>query len=269
MPDREALLELAKQACIKAGKQVLEVYDSGDFTSFCKDDNSPVTTADYMANEIICELLQKHTPDIPIMSEENSNEPLKKRLHWKQYWLIDPIDGTKEFIAQSGHFAINIGLVEDHEPVIGVIYWPTADTIYFASKGNGAFKQSPQGKEQIHVRQISDPQQDDLIVAISREQPPERVMSKMSSTRQYSTLALGSCSLKSCYVAEGKADVFVRLGITGEWDTGASQCIVCEAGGNIADINFEPLTYNQRDSLNNPDFIVTGDQRVNWQSIIK
>ena len=268
MPDRQALLELAKYAAIEAGKKVLEIYHSGDFEHYNKDDNSPVTSADYKANEIICHLLQDQASDIPIMSEENSNETLEVRKHWQRYWLIDPIDGTKEFIVKSGDFAVNIALIENNQPVIGVIYWPVNDTLYFASEGNGAYKKSPDGEQAIHIRKLDNPEEDALMVAISREQPPERVMSRMDTDRNYSTLPLGSCSLKSCCVAEGKADVFIRIGITGEWDTGASQCIVSEAGGNISAIDFEPLTYNQRNSLTNPDFIVTGDQRVNWQQII-
>ncbi len=265
---RQALLDIAKKASKAAGVAIMKVYDSGDYKSFSKDDDSPVTTADYLANEVICGILGDFNSDIPIMSEETKHEELAVRQNWERYWLIDPIDGTQEFIARSGDFAVNIALIENHQPVIGVIYWPVADTLYFASQDCGAFKESPKEDTQIHVRKLDDPAHGEVLVAISRRQPVERVMSKMTKDRIYSTLPLGSCSLKSCFVAEGKADVFLRIGITGEWDTGAPQCIVSEAGGKVLAADFAPLTYNQRPSLINPDFVVLGDQRVDWQQII-
>lgn len=265
----EDLLEIAKQAAVEAGKVVLEVYDSGEFESYSKDDDSPVTSADYKANDIIMRSLQQQTPDIPIMSEESNNGALKDREHWQRYWLLDPIDGTQEFIARSGDFAVNIALIENNQPVIGVIYWPPGETLYYASKDKGAYKSCPVEHKQIFVRQFDDPHEDVVMIAISRRQKREKVMSKMSEQRAYQTLPLGSCSLKACFIAEGKADLFLRIGVTGEWDTGASQCILNEAGGDIVAADFSRLTYNQRDSLINPDFIVLGDQKVDWKSIVK
>lgn len=265
---RQSLLDIAKKAALKAGASILKIYDSGEFESYSKDDDSPVTSADYQANDIISKYLQKHTPDIPIMSEETQHADFRERKEWNQYWLIDPIDGTQEFIARSGDFAVNIALIEDNQPVIGVIYWPVGETLYFASKDCGAFKESPKEDKQIFVRKLDDPLHGEVLVAISRRQPKDRVMSKMTKDRIYNTIPLGSCSLKSCFIAEGKADVFLRIGITGEWDTGAPQCIVSEAGGKVLAADFEPLTYNQRNSLINPDFVVLGDQRVDWQQII-
>jgi len=139
------LLEIAKGAAIKAGKEVFVIYDKGNFEAYEKDDQTPVTSADYRANEIIMEILQQETPDIPIMSEEAPLPPLEERSQWQRYWLIDPIDGTQEFIARSGDFAVNIALIENNQPVIGVIYWPPGETLYFASEGQGAviLKQNP------------------------------------------------------------------------------------------------------------------------------
>lgn len=265
---RQALLDIAKNAAIKAGKVVLDIYDSGDFQAFEKEDDSPVTSADYKANEIIMEILQKETPDIPIMSEESNNGDLNHRKHWQRYWLIDPIDGTQEFIARSGDFAVNIALIENNAPVLGVIYWPPGETLYYATKGFGAYKSCPLENKQIQVRAFDKPTDDVVVIAISRRQSREKVMSKMTQARTYQTLPLGSCSLKACFIAEGKADVFLRIGVTGEWDTGASQCIVEEAGGNILAADFAPLTYNLRNSTENPDFIVMGDRQVNWQNIV-
>lgn len=264
-----SLLDIAKTAAKEAGKVVMEIYDSGDFKSYQKDDDSPVTSADYKANEVILAILQRETPHIPIMSEESENGTLAERKDWQRYWLIDPIDGTQEFIARSGDFAVNIALVENNQPVIGVIYWPPGETLYFASKDNGAFKESESENKQIFVRKFDDPENDAVMIAISRRQARENVMRSMSDHRTYQTYPTGSCSLKSCFIAEGKADVFLRLGITGEWDTGASQCIVSEAGGSILAHDFSSLSYNERDSVTNPDFIVMGDQRVNWQTIVK
>ena len=271
MPDdaHPDLLELAKEVAIEAGKAVLEVYENRDFDAYQKDDDSPVTSADYLANDIINKRLSDATPDIPILSEENKHASLDERKHWTRYWLIDPIDGTQEFIARSGDFAVNIALIENNEPTIGVIFWPPGQSLYYAQKGKGAFKSSPEGDKSISVRKLSDPNSSVVMIAISRRQSREKVLNRMCAKRIYDMLPLGSCSLKACSIAEGKADVFMRIGITGEWDTGASQCIVSEAGGSIATANFEPLTYNQRHSLENPDFVVMGDQRVPWQDIVK
>jgi 3'(2'), 5'-bisphosphate nucleotidase len=271
MPTENAqqLFDIAKKTAIEAGKVVLEIYDSGDFTSYQKEDDSPVTTADYKANEVIMAMLQKATPDIPIMSEETEIGPLELRKTWTRYWLIDPIDGTQEFIARSGDFAINIALIENNVPILGVIYWPTGETLYSALKGHGAFKACPVENKQIFVRSLEAPNEDPLIIAISRRQKRERVISSLSENRVYQTLPAGSCSLKACFIAEGKADVFLRFGVTGEWDTGASQCIVVEAGGQILAHDFAPLSYNLRTSVINPDFFITGDKNVDWQNIVK
>lgn len=266
--DYTQLRDIATFAAIEAGKEVLAIYDSGDFKSYEKDDESPVTSADYKANEIICDILTKRTPDIPIMSEESNNGALGQRKHWQRYWLIDPIDGTQEFIARSGDFAVNIALIEDNQPAIGVIYWPPGETLYSAIKGQGAYKQCPAENKQISVRSFNHPLEDVVMLAISRRQSREKVMSNMTDSRTYQALPCGSCSLKACFIAEGKADLFMRIGVTGEWDTGASQCIVTEAGGDILAADFSRLTYNQREELTNPDFIVVGDQRVDWTQIV-
>ncbi|MBN7819159.1 3'(2'),5'-bisphosphate nucleotidase CysQ [Bowmanella yangjiangensis] len=267
--DTSQYLAIAKQAAREAGREILKIYDSGNYQHYSKADESPVTSADYLANDIIQAALARHTPDIPIMSEEQNNGDLQSRQHWTKYWLIDPIDGTQEFVARSGDFAVNIALVENNQPIVGVIYWPAGDSMYYASKGNGAFKETPKEDKRISVRKLDDPAHGVVVLAISRRQSREKVMSRLSNSRTYQALPLGSCSLKACFIAEGKADVFLRIGVTGEWDTGASQCIVTEAGGKILAANFEPLTYNKRNSLTNPDFVVLGDPSVDWQEVVK
>ena len=263
------LLEIAKDAAYVAGQEVLDIYDKGTFEAYEKEDESPVTSADYRANDIIMKILQEQTPDVPVMSEETPQLALSERSKWTRYWLIDPIDGTQEFIARSGDFAVNIALIENNQPVIGVIYWPAGETLYFASKNEGAYKRCNVETKKINVRQFEVPSEDVIMIAISRRQSREKVFDRMSDKRVYQTLPAGSCSLKACFIAEGKADVFMRLGVTGEWDTGASQCIINEAGGRIVAATFDELSYNQRESVTNPDFVVLGDQRVNWERIIQ
>lgn len=263
------LLEIAKEVAITAGIEVLKIYDKGDFEEYEKEDESPVTSADYRANEIIMGMLTELTPHIPIMSEETPLVSLKERANWTRYWLIDPIDGTQEFIARSGDFAVNIALIENHQPVIGVIYWPCGESLYFASKDHGAYKRCSRETKPIKVRHFNVPSEDVIMIAISRRQSREKVFDRLTRKRTYQTLPTGSCSLKACLIAEGAADVFMRLGATGEWDTGASQCIINEAGGAIMAATFEPITYNRRESVINPDFVIVGDQRVAWQSIIQ
>jgi 3'(2'), 5'-bisphosphate nucleotidase len=265
----DELLEIAKDVAVQAGIEVLDIYDKGTFETYEKEDESPVTSADYRANEIIIEALAKLTPNIPIMSEETEIPPLQERQKWTRYWLVDPIDGTQEFVARSGDFTINIALIERHKPVIGVIYWPCGESLYFASKNNGAYKRCQIETKQIAVRKFGVPSEDVIMIAISRRQSRERVLERLSDKRKYQTLPTGSCSLKACFIAEGKADVFMRLGVTGEWDTGASQCIINEAGGQIKAATFDELSYNRRNEVTNPDFVVLGDQRVDWRSVIQ
>ncbi len=147
----EDLLELAKKTAVEAVKAVLDIYEKGEYDSYEKDDESPVTSADYLANDIIVSALQTATPDIPIMSEEREIESLEERKHWHRYWLIDPIDGTQEFIARSGDFAVNIALIESNKPVIAVIFCPPRQTLFYPSEALGAFKESAQEHKRIQV----------------------------------------------------------------------------------------------------------------------
>ena len=224
MPDdaHPDLLELAKKIAVEAGEAVLEVYDKGEFDAYQKDDESPVTSADYLANDIINKRLKEATPDIPILSEENKHASLAERKHWPRYWLIDPIDGTQEFIARSGDFAVNIALIENNQPAIGVIFWPPGQSLYYAQKGKGAFKSSPDGDHPIKVRKLDDPKKSVVMIAISRRQSREKVLSRMCARRVYQTLPLGSCSLKACFIAEGNGEVLMQL-IDGNKPTGLHQ----------------------------------------------
>lgn len=261
------LLDPVKSAAREAGAELWRLYQSGDFQQQQKADASPVTSADLAANRIIINRLSELTPDIPIISEESRLAPLAQRQHWPRYWLIDPMDGTQEFVARSGDFAVSIALVEHGWPALGVIYWPKEDVLYYASRGNGAFKQQRNLINRIRVNQHQ--AGDRLKIAISRRQPLQPIVNLLHNKDDVDYIALGSCSLKSCLVAEGKADCYLRLGPTGEWDTGAVHVIVEEAGGKILDSEFIPLSYNQRDTLANPDFMVMGQASTPWPQLIK
>ena len=261
------LLDPVKAAAREAGAELWQQYQSGEFKQQQKADLSPVTSADLAANHIIIDRLSELTPTIPIISEESHLVPLQQRQDWPRYWLIDPMDGTQEFVARSGDFAVSIALVEHGWPALGVIYWPKEDILYYASRGNGAFKQQRNIIKRIQVNQHN--LGDTLRIAVSRRQPLQPIIDLLQENSPVEYIALGSCSLKSCLVAEGKADCYLRLGPTGEWDTGAVHVIVEEAGGKILDSEFTALSYNQRDTLANPDFMVMGQASVPWPQLIK
>lgn len=250
-----------------AGDAIMDYYNKGDFEEFSKDDESPVTSADYAANEIVMDALLKLTPTIPIMSEETEHLALKDRVNWHRYWLIDPLDGTQEFVAGRADFAVNIALIEDGQPVLGVVHAPVSNITYWACKGSGTFKIENGESSQV-VSKAIDPDKPSLRVAISRVQTLNTITKYIKPDVPIEFLSLGSCALKSCLVAEGSADIYIRVGPTGEWDTGAPQIIVEEAGGCIIDSEFDALTYNLRESFLNPDFMVTSDASFDWSNVI-
>jgi 3'(2'), 5'-bisphosphate nucleotidase len=254
----EPCINIAKQA----GDAILQVYHQDDIQLCEKSDHTPVTKADLAANDVLLAQLHALSPNIPIMSEETPIPNLTERAHWQRYWLLDPLDGTGEFVLQSGDFAVNIALIENNKPVFGVIYWPTENVTYWAMQGVGAFKRENGEDQALKVKRSRN-----LRLAVSRRQNIDTVSQYINQA--FDTLPLGSCSLKACAIAEGKADAFLRIGPTGEWDTGASQIIVEMAGGKLFDAEFNPITYNQRETTENPDFIVTGDQSYPWQEMIK
>lgn len=265
--DYTQLLEGAAKIAQEAGDLIMELYEEQAYATYEKADESPVTSADYAAHRFITEQLAELSPDIPILSEEGAHLTLAERQQWQRYWLIDPIDGTQEFIARSGDFTVVIALVERHQPYLGVIYWPAGDKLYLAQRGAGAFRRDINGEQRLRVRQLQQPESDPVILAISRRQPRERVMQRMNPDRDLSTLPAGSCSLKACLIAEGQADCFLRVGPTGEWDTAAADVIVGEAGGCIVSEDFQSLTYNEEPQLGNPNFLILGDARVPWQDV--
>jgi len=264
----EQLLAIAIESAKKAGVEVMKHYHRGDYTAELKEDNSPVTSADLAANDVIMEQLRCLTPDIPIISEEVGSVDIEQRKHWQKYWLLDPIDGTGEFILGSGDFAVNIALVENGWPSIGVIHAPDHNITYYGQKNVGSFKENLLATNAISVAEYQQPRK--ITVAISRRQELALMGQYLNEDEfDFEYVSLGSCSLKNCLIAEGGADCYLRVGPTGEWDTGASHCIIEQAGGSIINSEFQPLTYNKRQSLMNPDFMSLGHANIPWHNIIK
>ncbi|MCG3722659.1 3'(2'),5'-bisphosphate nucleotidase CysQ [Vibrio cincinnatiensis] len=251
-----------------AGQLILDIYENKSYEAFTKIDDTPVTSADLAAHKLVTERLKELTPDIPVLSEEAADISLTTRETWQRYWLVDPLDGTQEFIARSGDFATVIALVEHHQPVMGVVYGPVSGVTYYAYKGKGAWKIPDMSESlRIHSHKHELPGQS-IAIAISRRQDINQITQCLSAQWNYELVPLGSAALKACLVAEGAVDCYLRLGPTGEWDTAATQCIVEEAGGRILDTQLDPLSYNERDTLENPNFIVLGDADLPWHEIL-
>lgn len=261
-------IELARLA----GQKILEIYET-DFHIENKKDNTPVTTADLVANELIVQALSKLTPHIPVLSEESDEIPYEERAAWDTYWLVDPLDGTRAFIEKTGEFSVNIALIHHHNPVIGVIYSPVKKCCFYACKGNGAFYLSDgnQARSIQVCAQYPGNEARKIIVAGTSSARCPALQTFLDNLEKefngYELKYMGS-SLKSCMVAEGDADIYARLGPTSEWDTAAAQCIVEEAGGFITDTNMQSLMYNTKESLLNPDFFVFGDTSIYWQRFL-
>lgn len=250
---------------IKAGQRILEIYDT-DFDVEKKSDNTPLTAADMAAHNFIVDGLSKLTPEIPILSEESASIPFAERSQWECYWLVDPLDGTREFIKRNGEFTVNIALIDNHESVLGVIYAPVTGVTYYAARGTGTFKKmmSDHADNTSAITIQSRPKTpDSTIIAGSRSHRGDSLEAFLQRVGKYDIISMGS-SLKSCLVAEGAADIYPRLGPTSEWDTAAAQCIVEEAGGSIIKTDGEILRYNTKDSLLNPHFLVIGDPTFDW-----
>ena len=239
----------------EAGEKILEVYAREDFGTRLKSDDSPLTEADLAAHHVIVDGLTALDSSIPILSEESANIDWQTRQTWQKYWLVDPLDGTKEFIKRNGEFTVNIALIENHKPVAGVVYAPVLQTTYFADKG-GAFKliNGDIDAEKIQVSPHIDGET--WKVVGSRSHAGDSLKAFLAELGEHEMVAMGS-SLKLCLVAEGKAHIYPRLGPTSEWDTAAAHAVVKAAGGEVVQAeNDEPLEYNTKESLLNPFFIV-------------
>lgn len=267
--DLSHLLPQVIEIARSAGQMILEIYEKKQYEAYTKSDETPVTSADIAAHKLITERLSELTPDIPVLSEEDADISLEQRAQWERYWLVDPLDGTQEFIARSGDFATIIALVDNNKPTMGVVYGPVSGVTYYAYSGKGAWK-IPDMSDSVKIHTHKHEQLGQSIaIAISRRQDINRITSRMSSAWNYDLIPLGSAALKACLVAEGAVDCYLRLGPTGEWDTAATQCIVEEAGGRILSTQLEPLSYNERETLENPNFIVLGDADLPWNEILQ
>ncbi|MBQ4839237.1 MULTISPECIES: 3'(2'),5'-bisphosphate nucleotidase CysQ [Pseudoalteromonas] len=252
MNDTDLLEELVELARL-AGDEIMQIY-AKDFAIEFKNDDSPVTEADLAANRVITAGLQRLTPEIPILSEESADISWQERQTWQRYWLVDPIDGTKEFIKKNGEFTVNIALIEQGTPTMGVVYAPALNICYLAAQSIGAFRECDEARIELKVTQKA--QQGTIKVVGSRSHPSPELADYLAQFDDVEMVPKGS-SLKLCLVAEGEADVYPRLGPTSEWDTGAGHAVAKIAGATVTQIDGSPLTYNQKESYLNPYFVVS------------
>lgn len=259
------LLDPVIEIAIEAGKQILAIYGTKKFTVERKEDCSPLTEADLVSHRTILQGLKALLPGVPVLSEESQEIPFAERCTWQRYWLVDPLDGTREFIKGNGEFTVNIALIENHQPILGVIYVPVMKTLYYASRGRGAYKRL--AREKAIILKVRPWAGGSVRVAGSRSHANEYLKAFLDKVNDYTLVSLGS-SLKFCLVAEGKADIYPRFGSTSEWDSGAAQCVVEEAGGAVVSLASVPLRYNTKESLINPSFLAIADLAGDWERFI-
>ena len=256
----EALREGAIDLARRAAAEILAVYDSAAFEADAdvrhKDDRSPLTAADLASHRCIVDGLARLTPGIPVLSEESKSLDIAERRQWRRFWLVDPLDGTREFLKRNGEFTVNIALVEDGVAVFGVIQQPVTGALWHGAPGSGAFRRTEAGDDVALRTRV--PAAAPLRVAASRSHRDARTQALLDALPAHETQACGS-SLKFCRIAEGGIDLYPRFGPTSEWDTAAGQAIVEAAGGAVLDPRGRPFRYNQRDSLLNGDFVALGD----------
>lgn len=260
IPSADVLLQLARQA----GRAILDIYEQ-DFQVELKADQSPLTAADLASHHTIVAGLAALTPDIPVLSEESASLPYDTRRQWQRYWLVDPLDGTREFVKRNGEFTVNIALIEDGRAVFGVVHVPVSGVSYVGRVGEGAHKYDEHGIRR--PIQVTAKRQTPLRVAGSRSHAGDSLQRFLDKVGEHQIVSMGS-SLKLCLVADGSADIYPRLGPTSEWDTAAAQAVVEAAGGQVTDTQMQPLRYNQKDSLLNPHFLVFGDTSVDWSQYL-
>ncbi|MDZ4201166.1 MAG: 3'(2'),5'-bisphosphate nucleotidase CysQ [Gallionella sp.] len=246
----QEVLSLARDA----GRKIMAIYnDAGAVGQQNKSDGSPLTAADLASHHAIIDGLLKLTPEWPVLSEESAAEDYERRRHWQRFWLVDPLDGTKEFLKRNGEFTVNIALVQDGKPVLGVVHAPALGLSYFAAQGGGAFKQSGEDAP-VAIRAVRQAQGEPLRMVGSRSHSDPRQDDLAAYLGGGQFVSMGS-SLKLCLVADGSAHLYPRLGPTMEWDTAAAHAVVLEAGGIVCDAAGDALSYNKAD-LHNPPFAV-------------
>ena len=273
--DINRLSEAAVDIAESAGRAILSIYASG-FEVEAKADDSPLTTADNAAHHLIVEQLGQLTPGIPVISEEGGIPAYAERSGWQRYWLVDPLDGTREFVKRNGEFTVNIALIDHQRPVIGVVHAPVLSTTWLGvcrpgEQGQGdsglirAERRDTAGRQPIRTRSVTDER---LTVVVSRSHRHPRVEELLQRLPEFETRSMGS-SLKFCLVAEGAADCYPRFGPTSEWDSAAAQCVVEAAGGAVIRPDGVALRYNAKDSILNPNFVALGDPDWRWAEYLE
>ena len=262
--DLSHLLQATSEIARQAGEAILQYYRS-EYEVFRKEDKSPVTSADLADNQIIQQGLDKISPQLPILSEESELYDFAERKQWGPFWLVDPLDGTSEFINDRPDFTVNIALIDQQKPILGVIYLPADKVLYAAASGLGASKQI--GQQAPQPIQIATQAQQPMRICGGRSTQSEKLINFIQRLGGQEMLRRGS-SLKSCLVAECSIDLYQRFGPTWEWDTAAAQSIVEEVGGFLTNLQLEPLQYN-KESLLNPGFLVFADSSIAWQKLLE
>ena len=266
------LIKAMDRICRAAGAEILAVYQQSQAIEVSlKSDDSPLTEADQRAHQLIVTELARLTPDIPILSEESDSIDPETRRQWRTYWLVDPLDGTKEFISRNGEFTVNIALIESGVATLGVVHVPVSGLSYLGICGQGAWKQLAEGEALAISTATLNPDLKRVTVAASRNHKGEHMAALIkhlaAALGQVELIDMGS-SLKICLAAEGKVDIYPRLAPTCEWDTAAAHAILKAAGGELVDAHFKPLRYNQKQNLLNPHFFAIADPSYPWQALI-
>ena len=263
-----SLLDQAVHIAEAAGREILSIYAAG-FEVETKTDDSPLTSADNAAHRLIQTQLQALTPTIPVLSEEGGIPAFAERRQWPRYWLVDPLDGTREFIKRNGEFTVNIALIEAGRPVLGVVHAPVLSRTYTgmipADAPAVAERQDSEGRAAIATAKIGE---GPLRLVVSRSHRHPQVEALLERLPAFETVSMGS-SLKFCLVAEGAADCYPRFGPTSEWDSAAAQCVVEAAGGKVMSPDGTALRYNTEDSILNPNFVVVGDPQWRWMDYLE
>ncbi len=252
---------------VQAGEAIVEVYEHHDFGVETKGDGSPLTLADRRSHHCIEAGLGRLTPDIPLLSEESGRFAFENRRRWDRFWMVDPLDGTREFIRRNGEFTVNIALIENCRSVLGVVHSPVSRITHFATLDAGAFRISADGTQAPVAVRRRDPAE--TIMVASRSHAGKAVSGYRENLERLAgpvTLASMGSSLKICLVAEGRADIYPRLGPTSEWDTAAAHCVLEAAGGRLVRLDGTPLVYNKPDILN-PWFLACGDPEFDWCAV--
>ena len=261
----DALAAAVEQIAAEAAQAIMSVYTAGDVRRWSKTDASPLTEADLCAQRLIAEALARLTPDLPVLSEEAPPVAYSVRARWARYWLVDPLDGTREFLARNGEFTVNIALIDGHSPVLGVVNVPVSGRSYLGLPGEGAWRR--EGAEALQRIQVRTPTPSPVRVVGSRSHRGASLDAFLARLPNHELIAVGS-ALKFCLVAEGAADVYPRLGPTSEWDTAAAQAVVTAAGGHVRTLTGEPLAYNLKASVENPYFVCYGDDSRDWLALL-